>query len=272
MTTQLTVFASAEADAAGRIAETVASLPISLHPGGEGADLVGVVGDAGWTEAAARAIRAGARGVLVVDPVAEDATALSAEAEAAAVPVVLDSPWAHNPAVLEAAAVLADRNDRDTLLEVRVDLPVGADLDRVLLGQLALVRAVAGPVSRLRFDRRNRTGYDALGLLASGARLNLSAILSDGLQPGASVRVIRAEDAVRLSVPHPGTAAPGRLVVSDERGATLRATTWESAHRVAWRRLHQLVTAEAPWTELDGFEQDVAVAAEALEHDGAAVR
>jgi hypothetical protein len=73
-------------------------------------------------------------------------------------------------------------------------------------------------------------------------------------------------------VPHPDTAVPGRLVVSDEHGATLRTTTWESAHRIAWRRLHGLVTAAAPWTELDGFEQDVAVATEALEHDAAAVR
>lgn len=272
MTTQLTVFASAEADAAGRIAETVASLPISLHPGAEGADLVGLAGDPGWTEAARGAIGAGARGLLVVDPVAEDVTALSAEAEEAGVPVVLDSPWSHNPAVLESAGVLAERNDAETLLEVRVDLPVGADLDRVLLGQLALVRAVAGPVTRLRFDRRGRAGYDALGLLASGARLNLGAILSDALPAGATVRAIRATDAVRLSVPDPGTAAPGRLVVSDEHGATLRTTTWESAHRVAWRRLHQRVTSGAPWTELDCFEQDAAVAREALEHDGAGVR
>jgi hypothetical protein len=272
MTTQLTVFATGPADAAGRIAEAVASLPISLHPGDEGSDLVGVAGDSGWTDAAQQAIRSGARGVLVVDPVAEDVAALRAEAEEAGVPVVLDSPWAHNPAVLETAAVLAERNDRETLLEVRVDLPLGADLDRALLGQLALVRAVAGPVTRLRFDRRNRSGYDALGRLASGARLNLSAILSDAVPAGASVRVIRAEDAVRLSVPDPGTTVPGRLVVSDERGATLRTTKWESSHRVAWRRLHQLVTTGAPWSELDCFEQDVAVATQALQHDGATGR
>lgn len=272
MTTQLTVSASAEADAAGRIAETVASLPVSLHPGGSGADLVGVAGDAGWTAAAQEAIRAGARGVLVVDPVAEDVTGLRAEAEEAHVPVVLDSPWAHNPAVLESAAALADRNDAATLLEVRVDAPVGADLDRVLLGQLALVRAVAGGVVELRFDRRTRTGYDALGVLGTGARVNLSAILTNALPAAATIRVIRAEDAVRLSVPDPATALPGRLVVSDARGAVLRPTEWESSHRVAWRRLHHLVTTAAPWTELDGFEQDVAVAARALEQNGAAVR
>jgi hypothetical protein len=271
MTTRLTVFAEGPADAAGRIAEAVASLPVSLHPAGPGADLVGLAGEAGWTEAAQQAIRAGARGVLVVDPVAEDVAALHRQADEAGVPVVLDSPWSHNPAVLEAAAVLAERNDAETLLEVRVDLPVGADLDRALLGQLALVRAVAGPVARLRFDRRNRTGYDGLGVLASGARLNLSAILSDGLPAGASVRVIRAKDAVRLTVPDPRTAAPGLLVVSDDQGATLRTTKWESTHRVAWRRLHHLVTTSAPWSELECFQQDVALAERAL-HDGAAVR
>ena len=272
MTTRLTVHAQGPADAAGRIAETVASLPISLHPVGDGADLVGIAGDAGWSESAQRAIRSGARGVLVVDPVAEDVTALWALTEEAGVPVVLDTPWAHNPAVLESAGVLAERMDAEAVVEVRVDLAVGADLDRVLLGQLALVRAVAGPISRLRFDRRNRTGYEAVGVLASGARLNLTAILSNGLVAGASVRVIRAKDAVRLTVPDPGTSAPGRLVVSDEHGATLRITEWESTHRVAWRRLHQLVTRSAPWTELDGFAQNVAVATQALQHAGSAVR
>jgi hypothetical protein len=155
---------------------------------------------------------------------------------------------------------------------VRVDAPVGTDLDRLLLGQLALVRAVAGGVVELRFDRWNRTGYDALGALATGARVNLSAILTNGLPPAASVRVIRAEDAVRLTVPDPGTAVPGRLVVSDASGATLRTTTWESAHRVAWRTLHDLVTAGETGAELAGFEQDVLVASRTSARAEEAVR
>jgi hypothetical protein len=39
----------------------------------------------------------------------------------------------------------------------------------------------------------------------------------------------------------------------------LLVTKWESAHRVAWRTLHGLVTAGHAGTDLRGFEHDVEV-------------
>src|SRR4051794_24053841 len=185
MTARLSVFAAADADAADRIGQAVAALPVSLHPGDDGADLVGIAGDPGWVAAATAAIDRGARGVLVVDPAPEDVRTLRERR----VPVVLDGRWTYNPAVLDSRPAFAARNDEESLVEARVDVPVGADLERVLLSQLALVRTAVAPVERLTFDRWNAHGYDARGTLASGARVALAAILTDALEPAASLRI-----------------------------------------------------------------------------------
>jgi hypothetical protein len=253
MTTRLTVFASSDADTEGRIGQAVAALPMSLHPGGEDADLVGIAGGRDWVATAGKAIEAGARGVLVVDPAPADVSAL----RGGTVPVVLDGRWTYNPAVLDSAPAFAARNDAQSLIEVRADVPLGSDPERVLLSQLALARTAVAPVVELSFDRWTARGWDARGRLESGARVALAAIFTDALEPAASVRVIRAEDAVRLTVPDPATARPGHVVVSSPDGATLLVTKWESAHRVAWRTLHGLVTSGQAGTDLAGLEHDV---------------
>jgi hypothetical protein len=253
MTARLTVFASSDANTGGRIGQAVAALPMSLVPGAGDADLVGVAGGPDWVSAVVGAIDAGARGVLVVDPAPADVSAL----RASPVPVVLDGRWTYNPAVLDSASAFAVRNEAESLVEVRADVPVGSDLGRVLLSQLALVRTAIAPVVQLSFDRWNARGWDALGTLESGARVALSAILTDAVEPGASLRIIEPEDAVRLTVPDPATARPGHVVVSSGDGATLLVTKWESAHRVAWRTLHRLVVSGQAGTDLLGFEHDV---------------
>ncbi len=258
MTTQLTVTASPAAQESGDVAQVVAALPVSLHPASDRADLVGISGEDGWPEAAADAIASGARGVLVVDPVAADVDALIERAAAAGVPVVLDSPWAGNPAVEGAAAAFAAQHDPDSFAETRVDAPVASDLELVLLNQLSLVRAAIGPVTRIRFAHRNARGYDALADLANGVTAGLSAVLSDSLPHAASLRVLRSETAVELAIPAPVTAAPAHVTVSGPDGATLLPTLWETAHRAAWRRLHRLVQAGETAEDLAGFASDVA--------------
>jgi hypothetical protein len=253
MTARLTVSASSDADIEGRIGQAVASLPMSLHRGGHDADLVGLAGGPGWAADALAAIDAGARGVLVVDPAPADVRALRDRE----VPIVLDGRWSYNPAVLDSAPAFAARNDAESLVEVRADVPLGSDLERVLLSQLALVRTAVGPVVELSFDRWNARGWDARGTLESGAHVALAAILTHALEPAASLRIIKPEDAVRLTVPDPATARPGHVVVSSAEGATLLVTRWESAHRVAWRTLHGLVTTGQAGTDLSGFEHDV---------------
>jgi hypothetical protein len=260
MTTRLTVSFDSEAAAAGDLTQVVASLPVSLARSEKSADLVGIAGGTGWPDAAEQAIEAGARGVLVVDPVAADTSFLRGRAKAHAVPVVIDSTWSHNPAALDSTAAFAEVNSGDSLVEARVTVPVGADLDRVLLGQLSLIRAAVAPVTGLVFARRSAHGYDAIATLASGARGSLTAIATNASASRATLRILWPETAVELEVPAPGTAIPGHLVVSNPQGATLATTQWETAHRAAWRRLHRLVSTGESANDLADFEHDVNVA------------
>jgi hypothetical protein len=264
MTAQFTVTASAAAQEAGDVAQVVAALPVSLHPASDRADLVGIAGEEGWPEAAAEAIASGARGVLVVDPVAADVEALIERASAAGVPVVIDSPWSENPAVPGATEAFAAQHDPDSFAESRIDAPLGADLDRVLLNQLALIRAALGPVGEIRFARRTDRGYDAVARLESGVTAGLSAILSDALPHSATLRVLRSTTAVEVALPAPVTAAPGHVTVSGPDGATLLPTLWETAHRAVWRRLHRLVDAGRTADDLAGFARDVAAVRRAV--------
>jgi hypothetical protein len=259
MTTQLTVQFDLDAAAAGDLTQVIASLPVVLQQTQTGADLVGIAGGPSWPAAAEEAIEAGARGVLVINPVAADTSSLRARMKANAVPVVLDSTWAHNPAATASAGPFSDIDDENSLVEARVTVAVGADLDRVLLGQLALIRATVAPVTGLVFARRSRFGYDAMATLASGARASLTAIATDSTPSAATLRILRPETAVELNIPAPVTSIPGHVVVSNPAGATLLTTQWETAHRAAWRRLSELVTSGGTASDLADFEHDVNV-------------
>lgn len=262
MTQQLTVTSSPEADDAGAVAEVVASLPVSLHPSdGDASGLAAIAGTSGWTERAIASISAGARGVMVISPIAADVSSLRERANAQGVPVVIDTEWAHNPAVAASAPHFAAHNDENSLLEARVNARAGADLDQVLLAQLALVRAAVDPVVSLTYARRNEHGYDALAQLASGARASLAAILTDAIPASASLRLIKPRNAVTLALPGAGTAAPGKVTVSGPEGATLLPTQWESAHRAAWRRLHALARAGQACDDLGAFAEDASFVA-----------
>jgi hypothetical protein len=257
MTEQLTVGTVSGRPAGGYLGAV--TLPESLSRADGEADLVGLAGTAGWADAAADAIRAGARGILVTAPVAEDTAELERIAAEASVPVVLDTLWAGNPAVETASAAFAAVKDAETLIEARVNLPLGADLDQAALDQVALLRRAAGAVAELRFVRRDSHGYDALATLESGAPASLAAILSAGLPQAATVRVIKPVDAVELYVPSPDTAAPGRAVVSGPDGETLLPTHYETGARASWRRLRGLVLAGDGATDLADFAADVRI-------------
>jgi hypothetical protein len=238
----------------------IASLPVSLRPASVDAELVGIDGAPGWVGAGLAAITGGAKGVVVVDPVDEDATALQQHADRSGVAVVIERPWTYNPAVERSSAAFREADDDEALLEVRTDVPIGSDLDRVLLGQLALIRAVTSKVVALSIIRWNAHGYDALAELASGARASLTAILTNGLRQATRVRSLKATTAVELALPAPVTAAPGKAVVSGPDGATLLVTAYESAHRTTWRHLHELVLTETTSNDLANMAEDCAVA------------
>ena len=260
MTTQLTVTASAAANRSGRVAQVIASLPVSLHPGTDTADLVAVDGTGLWPAEVEKAIDAGARGVLVVRPVPADVRSLIAKANERNVPVVIDGMWTYNPAVQNSAGPFADVFDDRMLLEARTYARTGSDWDRVLLDQLSLIRAAVAPVRSFRFVRKSEHGYAGLADFANGARASITAVRTDSVPESASLRSVKAQHLVELQVPAPETAFPGRVHVTGPEGSNLLETKWETAHRAAWRHLHGLVTSGLTSSDLSDFSEDVATA------------
>lgn len=262
MSPQLSVVASPDADAAGAIAQVIASLPVSLRPAsagqhsGEGADLVAVSG-ANWPEDAVAAAAAGARGIMIVNPSPADAGAAEASTADIRVPVVVDSTWSHDPAVATAAPHFAALTEA-AAFESRIDAPVGSDLEQVLLAQLALVRAAIDAVATLTVDRWNEHGYDIRATLSRGASIALAAVLTGGLPKSATLRALGRTNAVRLHLPDPATATCGTVTVSGPDGATVLPTLWETPHRVAWRELHRRIAAGESTSDLDELVADIA--------------
>lgn len=257
----LTVRSDESARLAGDVDAVIASLPVSLAPATDSADLVALGGGDGWATRATAALEAGARGVLVVEPVAPLPAALAAlGAVAGGRPVILDRAFAGNPGLEAVRSAIADAGEH-ALLEARVLAPLGSDPDAVLLGQLALVRAVAAPVRSARLLARDEHGYTIRGVLADGRGVLLTAVLSDARPAAAQLRLLGATSAVEIDVPTPVAARPLRATLSTADGATLLPTRYETSHRANWRRLLDLVSSEAAASDIDDLVEDLAVAA-----------
>lgn len=255
MSRRLSVVASPDADAAGAVAQVIASLPVSLRPGTGVADLVAVSGP-DWAQDAAAAAASGVSGIMIVNP-SPDPSVVDAGGLDIAVPVVVDSTWSHNPAVAAAAPHFAALNE-PAAFESRVDAPLRSDLEQVLLAQLALVRAAVDAVGSLTVDRWNEQGYDIRATLAGGPSIALAAVLTNGLPASATLRALTRHNAVRLHLPDPATATCGTVTVSGPDGATTLPTLWETPHRSAWRELHRRVDAGESTSELDDLVADIA--------------
>lgn len=241
-----------------------ATLPSSFRYAEAAADVVGLAGGDDWVSRATAAVEGGARGVLVVDPTRHDIDALRAAAATASVPVILDRGWASSPSVPLAAVEFRRAVDPAALVESRLDVPGGDDLVEVLSRHLALVRAAVGPVESLRLLRHGRTGYDAVGRSAGGARLALSALFSTALPEAAMVRTVRQTVTVVLELGPVDVAVPGRLRILEEGVERSPLTPFETPHRSAWRRLHDAVVTGAATDELADFAEDAAVVSAAM--------
>ena len=196
MSDPVTVTFEPAAQQSGDIAQVIASLPLSLTPGADGADLVGIDGVGDWPTRAERAIDAAARGVLIVRPAPADVTALVAKAHEQRVPVVIDSMWSHNPAVDISAAPFADVADDRCVLEARVYALPGSDWTRVLLDHLSLVRAAVSPVSSLEVIRRDEHGYSLSAVLETGGRASITAIGTSSVAQSATLRIVQQQRVV----------------------------------------------------------------------------
>lgn len=241
---------------------TAASLPRSLHRTEGHGELVVVTGD-DWAEAAATAIDAGAVGIIAHRPAPPDVCGSASEAaleriRASGVPVIPATTWAHNPAVAAARPHLSRLLGARASASTRIDAAPGSDLYRILLDQLALVRAAVGGIVALSMVRWDAHGYDLLGVVDDDTEVSMSAILSNALPGGATLRLLTRQDAVRLSLPTPDSARPGTVVLSNADGATLLPTEWETADRTALRLLHSLVNEGGTSDELDDLLTDIA--------------
>ncbi len=222
-----------------------ASLPRSLtEVAGGGAELAVVDGAVdGWPLRVEELVRSGVRGLLLARPrpsaAGADVRRVDRAARDAGVPVVVDRGWAAHPAVSglgEATANGAAMGD-PCLVDSVVTVPL--DDDRagatLLLEQLALVRAVLGPVATVEFATGDRHGYTVDGR-RGGCIVALSAVRSAG-PAGARLTAYAAAGEVHLEVTGEGTAAPATVWRVDGRGQGAEPTWYESGVRASWRRL-----------------------------------
>jgi len=229
-----------------------ASLPVSLTQAPASAGLVAVDGRSdGWLEALEDAIRPGPAGVLVVRPAAgpsaPDIRAVAATAVGTGTLVAVQATWAAHPAVPPFARAAAERLSGITLIDSVAQLD-GTRHHRwadVLLDQLALLRAVIGPLEQARFAVQHEHGYTVDGAIGAGA-VAMSAVRSATPPQAARLAAYGATAEAHLIVPSGSTTAtPATAWFVDSAGAAMQPTWYETASRASWRRLHR-ATAERP--------------------------
>jgi hypothetical protein len=264
MSGHYTVLAAPAAQAAGAVAQTLASLPATFGPTAEGQpgppDVLVVAGGPGWTAEALSAVAAGVRGVLVANPVPEDATELAGAADAAGTAVVLDLRWASNPALVGESTDVADARDAvrsavgtASLLDSVATAAPATDPQRLLGEHLAALLAVTGPLDGVVVLRSDATGYTVGGRLANGAPFTAQGVLTAARPAGVDIRLYTGDGGVAVQVPDPDAAWPAEVRITGAHGELLLPTLYESAHRFAWRRLKDHLGASTQPDDLAGF-------------------
>lgn len=261
MTRPLPVFAGPGVRDRHQTDAILTSLPLSYAaaPAETVGGVVVVDGPGDWPQAASQALRAGAAGVIVVEPEARPLAELRRTAADHGL-VVVDSPWAANPVLEAAAAAFRATATAGPRLECRITVGVGGALPRTLLGQLGLVRALLGPVTQLRVQHRSEHGY--VGEARSGGTaVDLSVVCTDAVPAQARARLLTGDGSVDLTIPSGETAQPARLTVTGPQGAVLAPTRYESGHRATWRRMHALLASGGSAPDLADLEADIRTAA-----------
>ncbi|GAB3260594.1 hypothetical protein [Kineosporia babensis] len=240
----------------GDVPAVVASLPVSLRLA-EPSDLVALEGGPGWPE---RVAAATARGVMVVHPTPAAPEAVPAHPGA---PVVLNYRFADNPVMPTAARLFTDW-PADAMIEAAAVVAQPAELDGVLLDQLATLRRLGSPAVELTRLTWSSAGYYLSAVTRTGVRLLLSAHVTTATSPQLRIRGLAPSVALELTLPDPGTAQPAVLVRTTDAGATKFPTLWESSHRAGWRRLVAAVDGTTPADDLTGLRTDLGLLAPLL--------
>ncbi len=252
---QYTVHAAPEAQEAGAVALAVASLPESFGPAASvnQADVQVISGQPGWTARAAEAIATGARGVVVVNPAAENTDSLQAAAQQSGAAVVLDQRWASNPAVPGAEDAVRSMAGRAALLDTVATAPVGTDSGELFADHLAAVVRLAGPLANLRHLSRGPHGYTTTAVLANGAPVAIQGVVSNARPAALDFRLLTDDGGVSVTLPEPVAAWPANVRVTGPQGELLLPTIYESAHRATWRRLKEHLDTGSSSSDLHRF-------------------
>lgn len=243
MIEQLRISAEPAADDPGLVSTVIASLPISLARSAEPvAEGVAISGAAGWTGRAIDAIDSGARGIVVVRPRFEPTAELDRAARAKRVPVVIDSPWASNPAVAPARrqidAITGEVSFVDLVATVSPEESLAPALDELRLLAFRLV----GPTCGLRTIEEGGSSLLASAMRArSDVPVTFHILRAPVPEFAVRARVVAAGGDVDLRIPDAGTARPALLTTTNSEGSTLAPTEYESSHRHTWRRLLELI-------------------------------
>ncbi|TCO42539.1 hypothetical protein EV646_113161 [Kribbella antiqua] len=237
---------------------TLATLPMSFP---DPADVVFVDGDPSWPAELERAIRSGATGIVLVHPTPVDFDLLTADTI-----VVVDSPWASNPVNGLAAQAFRAAATNGARVECRVITPPGSDFATALLDQLALIRAVLGPVMKVQVRHLSDRALHAEGLTNLSVAVDFSIVCTTALPASASLRLLTSDGSVELTIPSGDTALPARLITVGPDGAVLAPTQYENGHRSSLRRLRELqATGSADGSaELRRLQADVVTTTAAL--------
>ena len=232
----IAIAADEETRAIGALTWVAASLPTTLHLVADTADVRAVSGAAGWVERAIQALREGASGVVVVEPVAEETEGLRKIAAERDAFVILDQRWRSNPAVT--TALDAVRNlGAISLAEIAVNVPAIEDVERAVHESVQIAHHVIGAVENLAILHRQSRTVLVSGSVAGGAPLTITVAVGPAIDRPFHLRVVAQAGGVHLSVPDPATAAPGLVTIQSADGYTTLPARWESAHRASWRRV-----------------------------------
>ena len=240
-------------------AMTLATLPVSFAGHGDiaTADVVHCSGAGDWTRRASELIEQGARALIISDPEPadpQDVRRLLDTAQQHSTAVELAEPYAGDPALSVHAAALTAHLAGLTALVITENTP---DLtpDAAALSIARLVRALGRTLTLTSI----RSHADTVFVNGTAGELLVQGLVTRS-RAGVQQRVQGLGFGRTLDIRLLGSAnaRPSEITVSTMGGETRLSTTYETAERTAWTRLHCTLTAgQRDSTSLAGFADDL---------------
>jgi hypothetical protein len=221
-----------------------------------------------WPDQVSRAVDDGARGVLVVRPGLVDPELVRGLVRTVAgrAVVAVDTPFATDPTWTAAQTEVAADAATASIVDSVASIADGEDGDIVdaLVGQLAVVRPLLGPLDGLRRLHRGDRGY-LLGAHTRGPTVMLSGVTSAAGRAALALDVVASERRWQARFDDTALASPTEVTRYDETGAHIRPLRYESGRRVTWLRLHEALSGNGEvGYSLDRLADDLELAHQAL--------